>query len=321
MITVRKIRNLPVSAASGLVIIGNTFYAVADDALHLGVYQLDDENVARKIRLRDGELPTDEKARKKKKPDFEALVRLPPMPQYPHGALLALGSGSKKNRQQAVLIPLDAHSHAMSANTLPPDKGGLRGVDLATLYESFELDDTNIEGAVACGETLVLLQRGNNKHEKSALVLIPLSCVSPCEERDPSVAARHLPYVAGEAVDSSPCEVGGVARSAEGVIIPCTLPYINGVPYGFTDGTLLPNGNILFSAVVEDSDDSYNDGACLGAAIGEVTLHGEIIRFEKLPEIHKIEGIALSEDGTRLYAVTDADDPEIPAELLVLEGW
>ena len=283
-ITVKKIRDLPISAASGLVIIGNTFYVIADDALHLGVYKLDDPAFEKTIRLRDGELPADKKERKKVKPDFEALAFLPPqlpsMQDHPHGALLALGSGSKNNRQQAVLIPQDKHGIA-SHNVIP--------VDLTSLYQSLNLADCNIEGAVVCGEQIVLMHRGNNQHKTSALIHCSLQA-----------------FLQG---------------AAESLVIKVHMPHIGDVPFGFTDGLLLPNGNLLFSAVAEDSDDSYNDGTCLGVAIGEITLQGELIRFEKLPEIHKIEGIALSEDGTRLYAVTDADDPAVPAALLVIEKW
>lgn len=289
MIVTRTVRQLPVSAASGLVMIGSTLYVVADDALHLGVYKLDDPHFAQHLRLREGDLPADAKARKKAKPDFEALALLPPAPQHPHGALLAVGSGSKTNRQQAVLVPLDAQGHATPTVTT---------LDFAPLYAALQLDDCNIEGAVVCGEQLVLLQRGNNRHERSALMMVPLSVVSSCK--------------------------GGVAEGRGGhalQVIPVTLPTINNVPLGFTDALLLPNGNLLFSAVAEDTDDSYNDGACLGAAIGEITLQGDVLRCEWLATPHKIEGIALSDDGSLLYAVTDADDPNVMTSLLQVEGW
>jgi len=278
--TIKKIRDLSISAASGLVIIGNTFYVIADDSLHLGVYKLDDPVFEKMIRLREGELPTDEKARKKVKPDFEALTVLPPLQHHPHGALLALGSGSKDNRQQAVLIPLDAQGGA--THTVMP-------LDLTTVYQSLGLADCNIEGAVVCGEKIVLMQRGNNQHKKSALI----QCSLPA-------------LLQGEAVAS---------------VTKVHMPQIGDVPLGFTDGLLLPNGNILFSAVAEDTDNSVADGVCLGAAIGEITLQGDIIRYGILPETHKIEGIALSDDGKHLYAVTDADDPAVQAELLEIDGW
>lgn len=289
MIALRTVRQLPVSAASGLVMIGNTVYVVADDALHLGVYKLDDPHFAQHIRLREGDLPADARARKKTKPDFEALALLPPTPQHPHGALLAVGSGSKANRQQAVLVPLDAQNHATPTVTT---------LDFAPLYAALRLDDCNIEGAVVCGDQLVLLQRGNNRHERSALAMLPLSALLAVEG---GMAAGRKDYALK--------------------VVPVSLPAINNVPLGFTDALLLPNGNVLFSAVAEDTDDSYNDGACLGAAIGEITLQGNVLRCEWLATPHKIEGIALSDDGTCVYAVTDADDPNVLTSLLRVEGW
>lgn len=288
MISATHIRNLPLSAASGLVILDDTLYVIADDALHLHGYSLRDAQYEQRIRLRDGELPANQKARKKQKPDFEALVRLPPSSQYPHGALLAMGSGSKSNRQTAVRVPLDTRGRATD---------DISALDLAPLYNSIQLDDTNIEGAVVCGEQLVLLQRGNNRHERSALVILPVAAVGAL------VGERSRTIAPG------------------GSVVYCNLPRIGDVPLGFTDGLCLPNGNILFAAVAEDTDDSYSDGACLGAAIGEITLHGELLRCDMLAEPHKIEGIALDASGTRLYAVTDADDPAVPAQLLLLEGW
>lgn len=283
-ISVRKQRDLPISAASGLVIEGDALYVIADDGLHLHAYSLTDAHYEQRIRLREGQLPADKKARKKQKPDFESLLRLPAQAGLPHGALFAIGSGSKPNRQQGVLVPFGADGM--------PDEG-VRELDLAALYATLPFADTNIEGALLLGEQLVLLQRGNNRHESSALVILPVA----------SVGARFI--------------------APEASTIPVTLPRIGDVPLGFTDGLCLPNGNILFSAVAEDTDDSYNDGACLAAAIGEITLHGELLRCEWLAEPHKIEGIALDASGTRLYAVTDADDPTVSAALLeiVLEGW
>lgn len=280
MISLQKHRNLSVSAASGLVIDGDAFYVIADDALHLHAYSLQDAKYEKRIRLCEGELPLDKKERKKQKPDFEALVRLPAQPDLPHGALLALGSGSKVNRRQGVLVPFHADG-ALSEKT--------RTLEFAALYDTLPFEDTNIEGALILGEQLVLMQRGNKKYPQSALVFVSL--------RLDNVGTR---------------------------IILVTLPAIDGIPLGFTDGIELPNGNILFSAVAENTDDSFNDGACAGAALGIINAQGELVRCEWLAEPHKIEGVALDASGTRLYTVTDADDPAVPAALFeveVPEAW
>ena len=49
-VLLQKCRDLSVSAASGLVIEGDAFYVIADDALHLHVYSLQDEKYENRIR-------------------------------------------------------------------------------------------------------------------------------------------------------------------------------------------------------------------------------------------------------------------------------
>ena len=286
-ISLRKQRDLSISAASGLVIVGDALYVIADDGLHVHAYSLSDMQYEKRIRLLDGELPSgnspaDKKSRKKQKPDFEALVRVPAQSGLPHGALFAIGSGSKSNRQQGVLVLFRADGALGEA---------VQALDLAALYATLPFADTNIEGALMLGEQLVLMQRGNNKHPQSALVYASLQDV--------------------------------LQGNATSKVVCYTLPAMDGIPLGFTDGIALPNGSILFSAVAENTDDSFNDGACAGAAMGIINAQGQLVQCEWLAEPHKIEGIALDASGTCLYAVTDADDPTVPAALLeiVLEGW
>ena len=108
--------------------------------------------------------------------------------------------------------------------------------------------------------------------------------------------------------------IGAIAPSA---IDPVDLGDIDGVPLSFTDGAGLPDGSIVFTAVAEDTEDTYNDGACLGAAIGVAARDGTVRFFERLDECHKVEGVAARVDNNviRLLLVTDADDPAIPASL------
>ncbi|MCC7516439.1 MAG: hypothetical protein IT470_03760 [Pseudomonadales bacterium] len=277
----RKGRDLHISAASGLVIVGSFLHAVADDERYLSTYRLDDLQYLQQTILQDGQLPAEKAKRKKLKPDFESLAAVPSMANCSYGALLAIGSGSTVNRQRAVLLALDADGNVGSH---------VRELDFSKLYAALSLEDCNIEGAVVCGEDLILLQRANAGHEQNALVRVPLlQCLSPAEMFTP-------------------------------VVTHCALPTVQSVPLGFTDGILLNNGNILFSAVAENTSDSYNDGTCLGAAIGEITQQGVLVRYALLAQPFKIEGIACGAEG-ELYAVTDADDPGIPAQLLCIHGW
>jgi hypothetical protein len=156
-----------VSAASGLVRVGATLYVVADDELHLGVFPADDDAPGHLLRMRAGDLPTTQKARKKVKPDFEALAYLPGFGQFPQSALLALGSGSRKGRCLGVLIPLNGDVAAVQM---------ARPIDASELFAQLatEVDELNVEGAFVLDDRLLLLHRGNKSHSYSAIFTIDL---------------------------------------------------------------------------------------------------------------------------------------------------
>jgi hypothetical protein len=95
---------------------------------------------------------------------------------------------------------------------------------------------------------------------------------------------------------------------------------IDGIPLTFTDASALPDGSMVFTAVAEDTDDAYNDGQCMGAAIG--IIDGNTLRsLYPLGPAYKIEGVHASLDAAviRLLLVTDADDAGIPASLFSAE--
>ena len=121
------------------------------------------------IRLFDGELPSSKSDRKKQKPDFEALTLLPAYGDYPHGALLALGSGSRPNRRLGALLALDTRGAVHG----PPQV-----VDLAPILASLDGEFpalNNIESAVVSGAELRLFQRGNKRHAENAIIRFQLS--------------------------------------------------------------------------------------------------------------------------------------------------
>lgn len=274
------------SAASALVRVGATLYVVADDELHLGVFPLEGDGPGHLLRLFEGELPLDKAERKALKPDLESLALLPAMPGYPQGALLALGSGSKANRQRALLLRLDPAGHV---------DGAPRLLDLQALYRPLRerFGDLNIEGAFLLGEEFLLLQRGNQGQAGNAQVRY-------------AWAELQAWLLGGRDEPPAPLRVQAV-----------DLGELGGVTLGFTDGAALADGSWLFSAAAEDTTDSYHDGACLGAVIGRVYGTGAVQRLVELDGRWKVEGIALAPDG-RLLLVTDADDAQTAASLLCL---
>jgi hypothetical protein len=273
------------SAASGLVCLNSFIYVVADDELHLGVFRSTDSNPGHLVRLFAGKLQDSKADRKKQKPDLEALTLLPSFGGYPHGALFALGSGSKRNRCRGALAGLDAQG-AISGKPQIIDLSDL----ITPLDEHFA--KLNIEGAIVSGGELRLLQRGNKRQTQNAVIRFPLSALLDALGSD--------------------ARVGSIAPSA---IDSFDLGNIDGIPFCFTDGAALPNGDMIFTAIAEDSEDNYNDGPCAGAAIGIADKDGNLICLRQLNQPHKIEGVDARMEGDviRLLVVTDADDASIPA--------
>ena len=271
------------SAASGLVRVGDRLYVVADDENHLGVFDAAGNAPGRLTRLFDGDLPDAAKKRKAQKPDLEALLLLPSAAQWPAGALLALGSGSRPTRFTGALLALDERGEV---------RGPARAIDLEPLYGSLSarFAELNIEGAFIAGNALLLLQRGSMSGP-NAVVRFSIEDV--------------MAWLNGASASLQPHS-----------IIECALGAVDGVPLAFTDGAALPDGSWLFSAVAEQTDNSYDDGACLAAAIGIALSDGTVRSMQRLDPTRKIEGIEVQVAGGTVTVgmVTDADDPVIPAE-------
>lgn len=278
------------SAASGLVRVGNYIYVVADDEHHLGVFSDDRRRAGRLFRLRRGTLPLDKSERKRRKPDFEALVALPSFSAYEHGALLALGSGSKPNRRSAVLLALNADGST---------RGPPRAIGLMNWFTRLqrEFREVNLEGAFIEGEHLSLLQRGNKGNPRNARVRIALASVL-----DALAEKQVLP----------------VPKLAD--VADFTLGGIDGALLCFTDGAALPFGGFVFTAVAEATEDSYADGECVGAAIGIIDGADRLRALWQLEPQLKVEGIEarLTGKGLELTIVTDADRASVPAQLLTV---
>jgi uncharacterized protein DUF6929 len=293
MIRLTKLRELLLSAppstgrpahlgaASGLARVGNLLYVVADDEHHIGIFRLGSSAPGRLLRIFAGELPAQKSERKAQKPDLEALTVLPPSAENPHGALLAIASGSKARRRKGALLMLDAQGNA----------GGVRECDLSGAFAALEkqVPKLNIEGAFVDRGDLYLLQRGNRGAPQSGLLRYELSAFLASLESGARIAPK----------DFLELELGAI----EGVVL------------SPTDGASLPDGDFVFSAVAEDTNDSYRDGPCVGAALGIAGCDGRVRALWRLEHPHKIEGIDASVDGdtVRLLLVTDADDPATAA--------
>ncbi len=279
-------RHAHLSAASGLVQVGPWLYVVADDELHLGQFLLDGNEHGQLHRFFEGDLPLEYEARKAEKPDIEVLTLIPRINNRAQSALLALGSGSKKNRRRSALVALDHNGNISGEPAI---------INLSNFYEFLkqEVGKLNIEGAAVVGDQFFLFQRGNKKNKLNASIRLSLDDfynVLLAPEKN------HAPFIH---------------------ITPYELGYIDDVPLCFTDATTLRNGDIVFTASAENTSDSYLDGKCMGSAIGVIDHKGDLVLLEPINKTVKLEGIEADEVGNNieLLLVTDADDAAQPAQL------
>ncbi len=294
------------SSASGLALAQGRWLVVADDEQHLACFDAwdgaDADAPLSLLRLFEGDLPQRKGKRKDAKPDLETLAALPAMSGCPHGALLALGSGSRPARQRAVLLALDAPSADGVSSPRTERAGRIAQIDLAALYAPLRerFKDLNIEGAFVASGELRLLQRGNKGEARNACISFDWNQIAPW------LTGRRKTPPTAKAVQMM------------------DLGSIEGVPLGLTDGSALAGGMWAFSAVAEDTQNSYADGACAGSVIGIAGPDGALLALHRLQGAPKVEGIHAARQGGELLCtmVTDADDPDIASQMLqVLVPW
>ncbi|EAU69797.1 hypothetical protein STIAU_1546 [Stigmatella aurantiaca DW4/3-1] len=276
-----------VSSASGIVRAGHWIHVVADDSLFLATFPAEGDAPGRLVRLFPGTLPEAPKARKALKPDLEALCLLEGVPEAPHGAVLAVPSGSTPERRRGALVPLEAD-------------GGLgtrvREVDFAPLYARLarELGTVNVEGAALTGGRLWLFNRGNDGEGQDAVVAL-----------DAGWVLRALG--------------AGTPLPAEGVLTVrrWKLGRVGSVPLSFTDAAPLPDGRLVFTAAAEATQNAFLDGEVVGSALGVLSPEGKPLLLKHVTAKVKLEGVAAwpAPGGIHLLLVSDADDPSVAAPL------
>ena len=277
-----------IAAASGLVHTGHSLCVIADDALDLAVFPGEGEAPGRLARLLAGELSSDHSQRRANKPDFEALTMLPAFDGHPHGALMALESGSKDERHYAVVCPLSAEG-ALA--------GERREIELAPLYEELKglLPELNVEGAPVAGERMLLMQRGNGPSRENGVIELSL-------ERVLAAIAAGSPLGGSALVRIRRHDLGAV----------------DGVPLCFSDAAPLGDGRLVYSAVAE-GEGKGADGAFGAAVVGLIEPDGTVSAEQRLEPAAKVEGVEarVRDDGAiELLLVADADDPDQAAPLL-----
>jgi hypothetical protein len=237
------------------------------------------------ITLLPGALPESPRDRKAHKPDFEVLISLP------DGSLLALGSGSTPARRRAAYVRFSAarsESHA---------------IDLTPLYLRLEreLPELNIEGGAVLGDALYLCSRGNGARGENALVRLDW----------PSCASALI-------------DAGALPSEALREIAQVRLGRLAGQPLSLTD-LAVGAGRLLFTAAAEASPNTYEDGVCVGSALGVLAPNGAVCDLVALAPVAKIEGLWATpaqhepDRVLELLLVADPDDRHARAPLMAAE--
>ena len=275
-----------VKAASGLVKSGNDFYVIADDELSLFQFNFEGETHMNSVPLVSGTLSEDPKARKKQKPDWEALVKLELTDRQ--NVLLAIPSGSTENRMTGAFVKLTL-SNQVDKNQ------NVTQVDFSKVYASLlkTIPELNIEGACVFKNQLKLFQRGNGLSGINAVIDIDLAGFCHDLTNSLPIDAKHILAIHNY-----------------------NLGHLNGYKLDFTDACALDD-TIWFLAVAEASQSTYDDGQYHGAILGCLDANGkETARYE-IDCAAKPEGLWVEADGQRLsfYIVTDADSSTIFASI------
>jgi hypothetical protein len=223
---------------------------------------------------------------KKTKMDLEACLVLP------DGRLAAFGSGSSPKRERVVVVDPEGRVRVRPAEDL-----------YARLHETtaFSGSELNVEGALVVGQAVRLFQRCNGA---------PTAALKPVNATGDLPIEAFLGWLDGD-------------RAAPPIerIRQYNLGQVGGVPYGFTDAALIPDGRIAFIAVAEDSPDAIQDGAIMGAVFGVMDDRDvrttPIVDASGTPVKLKLEGIEFAAGGLNdsFLVVADMDNPDEPALL------
>jgi hypothetical protein len=241
MLALRKIADLDISAASGLVALRDRLCAVADDELFLASYDFAGKPLSR-VPLFTGELPEPHAERKAHKPDLEALAALP------DGRLLAFGSGSTEQRMRGAAVD-------------PLRSGSVRAIDLAPLYGALaaKLPELNIEGATVHADRLWLAQRGNGAAGINACVELDLAAALADIDRGvlSDAALRGVHAVSLGTLDGVPLGFTDLAAHPRaGLLFSAAAEgggstYEDGACTGSVIGALSPRGEVALARRVD----------------------------------------------------------------------
>lgn len=268
-----------IPSGSGIALYKDSLFIISDDGSVLYKLSINDGKFS-KIRIR-GLNDSIYRIDKSIKPDPESLVTIK---IYGIDYLMAFGSGSKSPQRDSLLVmPVNEYERQQKISLTPFYKH-LKAVTKTTDA------NWNLEGAALIGDSLFLLNRGNN-------MIIALSM---------------------------PAMINGVIFSYKS-FMPASrnsrvkLPAINNHEARFSGLATINKDLAIFCASVEDTDDWTQDGAILGSYVGIINIHSkELISTQLLVDstgkrliekLESVEFISQDKDGNvQIYAIADNDN-------------
>ncbi len=222
--------------------------------------------------------------------------------------LICMGSGSTSKREVFVIVTFGADGGPVVEQL--PAAAFFKGLQA---HHDFAGDELNVEGFVvdtgADGQARARFwNRGNGSGDAvDAVGEVPFAALLK-HLRDPLAhAPPTITRVKGFALGALPDQRG------------------NDIRLTFTDATRHPDGRTLFLAAAENSPNTYDDGEVAGTAIGVLRDDGTTVIVPLIDErgrplTDKVEGITIDpKDPRRAYIVVDKDDPNAPAEMLIVQ--
>ncbi|WP_333661035.1 DUF6929 family protein [Chishuiella changwenlii] len=182
--------------------------------------------------------------------------------------IYVVGSGSKENR-------FDLISYNVNTKEIKNDNYKFlfsKFLEVSQLSEK----DFNIEGIVADDNATYFFNRGNGPAKRNGIFRVD-GKINDLRNKKVEFFSIELPEITNELTT-------------------------------FSDAILV-NGKILFTATVELNSTTYHDGEIKGSIIGELDLETmNVVRWEKIVDNRKIEGLALKKKNKRKYIMYMCED-------------
>ena len=278
-----------VRAASGICEVGGRLVFVQDDVSAVVIREPDGSQWALRIESQGGALVyDDERGNRLAKPDLEGCLTL-------GDEVVVLGSGTTPDRTNWYVINPEARS--------------VRTVDALPLYQDLSEQlglfstELNIEGAVAWSGLIWLLQRGNGETTHIVSQRNAMIGFDPQEFRS---------WIAS-----------GVTAPVQSRMEWLRFGRVSGTRLTPTDVASVADGHVLLSLVAESTSSPLEDGELRGLrfALGRPGSDMELMLARDETGrvvLEKFEGLYFSMDRQVVLAVTDPDDPAVPARICEL---